>query len=291
MWGDAVLKTLMAFETIFVLFNLHLSPSWGLCLWAGECCSAELPHPKQETQEKSPVQCSDGHGTKGLVPKGWLHNRTELRPSFPVLTQKKISQIFKIPKSFSWSSSSSEGLQGLCLCASFSMSKLDMVQPHFSSLTCRSKLGAARVPWVPWNRNCWRDTQGTTAGLLGAHSSPACTACHARLLRCFQQRLWVQHEDVCYLSFSNSALFLLQMQLFQLQVLHGTADATPGSSQCSCADRSRGWGWAVSAPWRLCVLIQKSMLLLTSPSTHSPTPRYQALFWLCAKISQCFVFN
>lgn len=32
MWGDAVLKTLMAFVTIFVLFNLHLSPSRGPCL-------------------------------------------------------------------------------------------------------------------------------------------------------------------------------------------------------------------------------------------------------------------
>lgn len=28
----------------------------GACLWTGECCSAELPHPKQETWEKSPVQ-------------------------------------------------------------------------------------------------------------------------------------------------------------------------------------------------------------------------------------------
>lgn len=31
-------------------------------------------------------------------------------------------------------------------------------------------------------------------------------------------------------------------------VLHGTADATPGSSKWLCADRSMGWGWAVSAP-------------------------------------------
>lgn len=40
MWGDAVLKTLMNFVTIFVLFSLHLSPSWG---WGMLQCWAPSP--------------------------------------------------------------------------------------------------------------------------------------------------------------------------------------------------------------------------------------------------------
>lgn len=105
MWGDAVLKTLMAFVTIFVLFNLHLSPSWGSCLALafGLGNAAVLSSLTQGRKHEKNHLCwgSDGHGTRGVALMGWLHNRTELRPPFPVLTQNKISQTFSVPKSFS----------------------------------------------------------------------------------------------------------------------------------------------------------------------------------------------
>lgn len=153
MWGDAVLKTLMNFVTIFVLFSLHLSPSWGwgmLQCWApspkagntGKITSAgaQMDVAQEEWSQWGGFISSDPHSLS-------LHRRN-----------------FSIPKSFSWSSSSSEGL-----CASFSMSKAAMVQQQLSSLPCRSRLGAPHVPWVPWNlqKRCLR-THSRADGLLGA---------------------------------------------------------------------------------------------------------------------------
>lgn len=73
----------------------------GSCLWAGEFCSAELSHPKQETREKSPVQRLRWTWHRMSGPKGVASKQDRAQSLVPCpYTQENIPDFFNFEEFF-----------------------------------------------------------------------------------------------------------------------------------------------------------------------------------------------
>lgn len=214
---EMLFKTLMAFVTIFVLFSLHLLPSGGSCLWAGECCSAELPHPKQETQEKSPVQGLRWHqrsGSNGMASKQ--------DPCSLSLHRGKCPRFFQFLGVF----------------------------PE-AAVPLKGCKGCARVPLFPWVNQKWF-SHSCSHWFVGAgwelHTSPACPGTeiseevcqdvHRRTDGLWGAHIWWANMSPCQAAQVLSAKCECSMGVFLICL---SAVQHCSCCRCRCTSSSSPW--------------------------------------------------